>query len=1297
MICIHRLSLFTINNMSYEVPTFSKNTGFNLFDSITKNAYAPVKNSSWSTYPENVQQSPIQTDRNSQFKSMWFDEKDIAFIDYSKGKWLPAQDVFQFLQDKKQQAKEWPDLWFWWWAKELWKGIVRAWEQIPSIVWNWLWFVGNTIGEWLDYITPWLWKWANDLWQNLQNIGNDVTQAGMTDGGSNPLTQKQIDMRKLGWQLALTAPLWGGYLAWAKWLWNLAFRSGVVGTWFGWATPIINKGNEATLWDIWKGAAIWWVTGAVAWPVMSKVVAPIIWWVASKTMKYWKAWYYGGIEGAGKSIVRDLQWAWNWIKDWLQKWLQNRADIASTNINRMNAGQIRSFNEEIGVSPWKFLNDRWISDTGEKLVENLSKNLKLSRKSADDGLASIKWNFKAPTQEVATEAIDKETWKYITKQVDPVETMLRDNLGNASSKWMSKESLRAKDLLEKYQTQGLSMSEINEAKRFLNSNNKFSYFSDDTSPRKWFVTNLDNDVRKWQFATAEQQGFSNLKAINMDTKAYYKLMEGIGWWQDKIAGNNPLWLTDWLAFNADPSVFIAKQIAQSNIVKRWYLKGLNALSGRGTQAEVKIPTNLFKDGIHNSNNTGNIPRTKRENVTPTVVSVPSDIPWSSKVTIETPLNPKGNQSKILAWKRGVMVEWQWPRRLLPAQTKTSQVAKSKEINDIKRGIASDTKAAQFWGTWNSRIETKINNLLSEKKITQSEALSILSEIKKSVDSGSLEYSYVKKDLLDEFISDIKSWKIKNAFDDLLNKKQAPEVIEKITDKQIYDKLQKIANDGRFWEKTWNDMVKQFKKQTGMDIMDTSFESFWKDGMITKKPTTPSAPSEPLIVPKKTKNTPIVKPAPKNIVKEGGVIENKIIETLPENINVWDEAKRVGAKRISPDRVAHHKLTPEEWIQWVIDVKIKKANRNAEGFWKMAKQVDELIKKYWEKMPTRLQAEKLNSPTIIEDRKIWANIEANSSSAKTFNEAKSLFERRTDMWQRQIDTSDYFKESSKKEYTELIKNDISKWYKFPDEIIKYDPSFSKAVTSREIYEKWLNTSFGADDSRIVFDDIDSIWAWMKRQDWKTISTEQKSDIINGVKDFSEALGIDMKKLAEMDRWVYVHLNGKNPFLMKDIAWLYRKDTKNNSVSISVWWTESFEKLDTYWRVMKDAEWKIIKEKIHTTVAHELWHAIDYKLDKKLFDNTTINELTELMNKNTIAFKNNRKYYTNRQEVTARMIEQYVAESKWHIKIREEAAQWNKEIFESKIKPIVEKAIKEKLWEFLKPKPIIKNKPIIKPKK
>jgi hypothetical protein len=47
------------------------------------------------------------------------------------------------------------------------------------------------------------------------------------------------------------------------------------------------------------------------------------------------------------------------------------------------------------------------------------------------------------------------------------------------------------------------MKEINEAKRWFNKNNKFNYFTDDTSGRRAFVTNLDETIRKWQYRTAK--------------------------------------------------------------------------------------------------------------------------------------------------------------------------------------------------------------------------------------------------------------------------------------------------------------------------------------------------------------------------------------------------------------------------------------------------------------------------------------------------------------------------------------------------------------------------------------------------------------------------------------------------------------------------------------------------------------------------------------------------------------------------------------------------------------------------
>ena len=87
---------------------------------------------------------------------------------------------------------------------------------------------------------------------------------------------------------------------------------------------------------------------------------------------------------------------------------------------------------------------------------------------------------------------------------------------------------------------------------------------------------------------------------------------------------------------------------------------------------------------------------------------------------------------------------------------------------------------------------------------------------------------------------------------MVEKNSEPEVSVKQTDKEIYDKLQKIANDGRYGEKSWNDLAKQFKEKTGKDIMDTSYDSFDEAGMLKKEPATAK---EKLVASRKSKARP----------------------------------------------------------------------------------------------------------------------------------------------------------------------------------------------------------------------------------------------------------------------------------------------------------------------------------------------------------------------------------------------------------------------------------------------------------
>ncbi len=103
-------------------------------------------------------------------------------------------------------------------------------------------------------------------------------------------------------------------------------------------------------------------------------------------------------------------------------------------------------------------------------------------------------------------------------------------------------------------------------------NNPVNWNTDHASPRVQTVKRISDAVRNWQFDQAVKSGFTNLKEINKQTQAFYKLHEGITKWNDGIEANNKISLTDYLAFDADPSVFVAKKVLSSPYVRQGIVK-----------------------------------------------------------------------------------------------------------------------------------------------------------------------------------------------------------------------------------------------------------------------------------------------------------------------------------------------------------------------------------------------------------------------------------------------------------------------------------------------------------------------------------------------------------------------------------------------------------------------------------------------------------------------------------------------------------------------------------------------------
>lgn len=410
-----------------------------------------------------------------------------------------------------------------------------------------------------------------------------------------------------------------------------------------------------------------------------------------------------------------------------------------------------------------------------------------------------------------------------------------------------------------------------------------------------------------------------------------------------------------------------------------------------------------------------------------------------------------------------------------------------------------------------------------------------------------------------------------------------------------------------------------------------------------------------------------------------VVKPSAIETLPADVPVYEEAKRTGAKRISPERVAHQQTTPEAGIEKLVEKTKKKVESNSQSWVKAADKVQALIDKYGDTMPMRSTANIQKYPNLSQDIYEYAQLKKYAVRPSNMADTKKQFMTRAEQTKWTPKKEEDYRTRVKKEYIDLVNADISKGYKYPEAVLNYDKSFKTAVDNRARYEKGLRTSFSVDDSRIVFDNVDQIGAGMKRQDGKPITDYQKREITNGVIDFANALKLDMKGLAKDDRWVYVHLSGTNPFLMNGIAGLYRPGKDN--ISISVGGREFFYKI---------VDGKKVKEYITPTVSHELGHAIDFKSNHKLIEPSLVNKLKYNYNQGEFTYLE-QKYYRDSDEVVARMIEEYVGVAQGSEIHFDHEAYWNKQIFESEIKPAIEAGLDKQFANYRTDKVIERVKP------
>lgn len=459
-------------------------------------------------------------------------------------------------------------------------------------------------------------------------------------------------------------------------------------------------------------------------------------------------------------------------------------------------------------------------------------------------------------------------------------------------------------------------------------------------------------------------------------------------------------------------------------------------------------------------------------------------------------------------------------------------------------------------------------------------------------------------------------------------------------------------------KTADEIVSEYTKEYNSDLqlldeLDKKYPEFynWKLnlGAVNKQKntTTPEKPKK------------ILWSLPESLKKK------ESFETLPEDVDLLEESKKIWPKRIAPDRKAHQQLNPQMALEKLAEQEKARLTWKIKGLNEDLATLDKLVEKYGQKMPARTEKNRQKYPDLIKDYGLLQSLKKKYQTS-SINDTRDIIENIISLNTRSLERTT--PEDMKKAYIALVQEDISKGYKYPEAVLDFVPEARKILNGRERYEKWLYTSFSAKDERINYEHKEELGAGMKRQDGKELTQEQKQDIVEGVKDFEEVLGLDMKKLGEEKNRVYVHLNGKNVFLKNGVAGLYRERGENISISIGG--------IET---VRQPLGGDVSSIKVHTVMSHELGHALDAIQNWNLFPSTKLFDLKIKMNK---APNWNVRYWKSDAEVTARAIEQYISIKKGDTDYYDKPAYWKKEVFENIIEPMVKDGIEEKFEGYMK---------------
>jgi hypothetical protein len=289
-------------------------------------------------------------------------------------------------------------------------------------------------------------------------------------------------------------------------------------------------------------------------------------------------------------------------------------------VARLNPNDARKFTElSNGKTVGQYLTETGNFNRPDKIVNIEADKFISSIKSVDESLAKLPGKFE-----------DGSIKDALTNLVSKAESVSSENV---KSPYLD----RAKELLNKYNSGGLDMSEINEVKRLFEKNVKLGYNKLLNADKVEQATNIDNALRSWQVKTAEILGFKNIKDLNKQTQLSKFIIDNLG---DKIIDKsllNGVSLSDWIMLSGGDvtgvSGFLTKKFfsdpgVQSRIAKLLNSKEIKGLITPDMRASEILGLPAPKEGMPKSS-----------------INVPINQPSRKAIDSGTEIVPNSSKSK----------------------------------------------------------------------------------------------------------------------------------------------------------------------------------------------------------------------------------------------------------------------------------------------------------------------------------------------------------------------------------------------------------------------------------------------------------------------------------------------------------------------------------------------------------------------------------------------------------------------------------------------------------------------------